>query len=257
MRLVLIDTAGLHPFPAMRELRMRTGSAFIFVFSYDSPDSLQEAVRLHSDLQRVKGWLNPLSNKFNSKDIIIIQLNFLLIIGDKFDPKSVIFVGNKADLLTVPAIIEYCDEEEMEREDSEGSRRSSGNESSSVMSSIVSTAVAAAADELQRTARGIVDQLGCALIDTSARLGSNVLEVFHSVLWPMLFAHSNLAGKITPADIANGHFREDSPIRNSPENEVVSKKISWPWRNASDHPVSSTNAYFRLNLKILMETILI
>ncbi len=55
VRLVLIDTAGLHPFPAMRELRMRTGNVFIFVFSYDSTESLDEAMRLFFDLKRVKG----------------------------------------------------------------------------------------------------------------------------------------------------------------------------------------------------------
>lgn len=55
VRLVLIDTAGLHPFPAMRELRMRTGQVFLFVFSYDSPDSLDEAIRLFYELKRVKG----------------------------------------------------------------------------------------------------------------------------------------------------------------------------------------------------------
>nr|CDS15309.1 GTP binding protein Di Ras2 [Echinococcus granulosus] len=200
-RLVLIDTAGLHPFPAMRELRMRTGSAFVFVFAYDSTDSLHEAIRLHTDLQRVK--------------------------GDKFDPKSVIFVGNKADVLTVPSIVEDGDGERvvggMETEE-ESSRRSSG----SVLTS--------AADELQTTARTLLDRLGCPLIDTSARLGFNVLEVFHSVLWPMLLANSNLAGRVTPADIASGHCGEDSPNRGPQETEALNKKISWPWGNASDHP---------------------
>ncbi|VDO03641.1 unnamed protein product [Rodentolepis nana] len=218
VRLVLVDTAGLHPFPAMRELRMRTGNAFVFVFSYDSADSLQEAIRLHSHLQRVKG-----------------KFLYCLYYGDKFDPKSVIFVGNKADLLTVPAIVEYGNEEELEREDSLNSRNSSDNESVLMASSMASTTIAAADDELQQTARSMIEQLGCPLIETSARLGSNVLAVFHSVLWPMLFAHSNLATKVTPADIANGHFREDSPLRGAQENDTDRKKISWPWRNSSEH----------------------
>ncbi|KAL5970168.1 GTP-binding protein Di-Ras2 [Taenia solium] len=211
-RLVLIDTAGLHPFPAMRELRMRTGSAFVFVFAYDSADSLHEAIRLHTDLQRVK--------------------------GEKFDPKSVIFVGNKADLLTVPSIVGNGHGEQVVGEmETEGgsSRRSSG--------SIVSSTVAAA-DELQTTARTLLDRLGCPLIDTSARLGFNVLEVFHSVLWPMLLANSNLTGRVTPADIASGHCGEDSPNRGPQDTEAANKKISWPWGNISDHltgfPVSST-----------------
>lgn len=143
-------------------------------------------------------------------------------------------MGNKADLLAVPAIVEYKKKEGMGEEDSELFRRSSGNE----ISPIASAAVAAADDELQRTAGKMIEQLGCPLIETSARLGSNVLEVFHSVLWPMLFTNSNLGGKVTPADIANGHFREDSPIQGAQENEAVSKKINWPWRNASEHPVS-------------------
>ncbi|VDM25410.1 unnamed protein product [Hydatigera taeniaeformis] len=191
----------------MRELRMRTGSAFIVVFSYDSVDSLHEAIRLHTDLQRVK--------------------------GERFDPKSVIFVGNKADLLTVPSIVEDGDGERvvegMDTEE-ESSRRSSGSAVSST---------AAAADELQTTARSLLDRLGCPLIDTSARLGFNVLEVFHSVLWPMLLSNSNLAGRVTPADIASGHCGEDSPNRWLQDIEAVNKKISWPWGDISDHLVSS------------------
>ncbi|KAM7540570.1 hypothetical protein Aperf_G00000031406 [Anoplocephala perfoliata] len=210
VRLVLIDTAGLHPFPAMRELRMRTGNAFIFVFSYDSADSLQEAIRLHSNLQRIK--------------------------GAKFDPKNVIFVGNKADLLAAPSVSEYGDEEKVEREDSETSRLSSDGESGSLVSSVVSGTAAPASDELYRAAPGMIEQLGSRLIETSARFNYNVIEVFHSVLFPLLFARPNLANWVTPAYVANSHFKEDSPIRRVPETEAVKKKISWPWPCASDHP---------------------
>nr|VZI46535.1 unnamed protein product [Spirometra erinaceieuropaei] len=55
IRLVLTDTAGLHHFPAMRELRMRTGDAFLLVFSFDSQESFQEALRLHKKLKQVRG----------------------------------------------------------------------------------------------------------------------------------------------------------------------------------------------------------
>lgn len=142
-------------------------------------------------------------------------------------------MGNKADLLTVPSIVEdghgerVVDEIETE---GESSRRSSG--------SVVSS-TAAAADELQTTARTLLDRLGCPLIDTSARLGFNVLEVFHSVLWPMLLANSNPTGRVTPADIASGHYGEDSPNRGPQDIEAVNKKISWPWGNISDHLVSN------------------
>lgn len=151
-----------------------------------------------------------------------------------------IFVGNKTDLLTVPSIVEdEYEEEEMKADEKEEEKKAdfsrySSGESDSEMST---SAVVSVDEEMQSTARNLIDNLGYPMIDTSARLGCNVLEVFHSILWPMLSTNSNLIGRIGTSDIANGHYGEDSPIHSLQEPEAISKKISWPWRNASDHPV--------------------
>ncbi|VDD79926.1 unnamed protein product [Mesocestoides corti] len=200
VRLILIDTAGLHPFPAMRELRMRGGNAFLLVFSYDVPESLDEVMRLHQDLRRIK--------------------------GEKFDPKSVICVGNKTDLLSIPVF---------HATDDPVSRESKINDTEHTQTTLPKCDPLL--NEMQGKARALVDQLGCPLIETSAFLGRNVLELFHSVLWPMLLA-SWSPTQVSQANIAGGCLDEDSSLRRQWEAETVSKKISWPWRNESEHPTA-------------------
>lgn len=42
----ILDTAGSHHFPAMRELSIRSGRGFLLVYSIDSLQSFREAVQL-------------------------------------------------------------------------------------------------------------------------------------------------------------------------------------------------------------------
>lgn len=51
----ILDTAGLHQFPAMRQLGIQSGRAFIVVFSVDSHPSFKEALRLVDLVIEVKG----------------------------------------------------------------------------------------------------------------------------------------------------------------------------------------------------------
>ncbi len=154
--------------------------------------------------------------------------------GEKFDPHNVIFVGNKADLLTVPPFNGGVTSPDNMSDDQTVSMSDDFTASSSSLTS-------AAASELQEKARAsIAGQLNCPLIDTSARHGRNVLELFHSALWPMLFNGRHSTASVSPSRLTGGYFGEDSPLRRQRETEMIKKKISWPWRNASDHPVSTS-----------------
>lgn len=46
----LIDTAGTEQFEAMRELYIKTGDAFILVYSIDNPGSLRETQLIYDQI---------------------------------------------------------------------------------------------------------------------------------------------------------------------------------------------------------------
>ena len=51
----LVDTAGMHQFPAMRQLRISAGHAFIVVYAIDNAMSFEEALRLVDTVIAMKG----------------------------------------------------------------------------------------------------------------------------------------------------------------------------------------------------------
>ncbi|GLH16487.1 Ras-related protein Rap1 [Gryllus bimaculatus] len=53
-QLDILDTSGNHPFPAMRRLSFLTGDLFVLVFSLDSRESFEEAVRLREQILETK-----------------------------------------------------------------------------------------------------------------------------------------------------------------------------------------------------------
>lgn len=53
----ILDTAGLHQFPAMRRLSIMSGDAFIVVFSVDNRESFEEALQLIQLIFETKGEL--------------------------------------------------------------------------------------------------------------------------------------------------------------------------------------------------------
>lgn len=51
----ILDTAGTHYFPAMRELNIRSGRGFVLVFSVDSMSSFLETIQLYEQIVKIKG----------------------------------------------------------------------------------------------------------------------------------------------------------------------------------------------------------
>ncbi|KAL7645688.1 UNVERIFIED_CONTAM: hypothetical protein RMT77_002565 [Armadillidium vulgare] len=56
--LEILDTAGSHCFPAMRELSIRCGRAFVVVFAVNNEQSFHEAKNICSIIQKTKGTEN-------------------------------------------------------------------------------------------------------------------------------------------------------------------------------------------------------
>ncbi|XP_064620703.1 ras-related protein Rap-1b-like [Lineus longissimus] len=51
----ILDTAGTHQFPAMRELSIRSGHAFVIVYSIESEESFREAMKIADMVNNIKG----------------------------------------------------------------------------------------------------------------------------------------------------------------------------------------------------------
>ncbi|XP_076459962.1 dexamethasone-induced Ras-related protein 1-like [Babylonia areolata] len=49
-RLDILDTSGIHPFPAMRRLSFITGDLFVLVFAIDNQESFQEVLQLREQI---------------------------------------------------------------------------------------------------------------------------------------------------------------------------------------------------------------
>nr|XP_027224610.1 ras-related protein Rab-7a-like [Penaeus vannamei] len=57
--LEILDTAGSHHFPAMRELSIRSGRAFVIVFAVNNEQSFYEAQSLWNLITKIKGLGDP------------------------------------------------------------------------------------------------------------------------------------------------------------------------------------------------------
>lgn len=65
----ILDTAGSHNFPAMRELSIRSGRGFILVFSVDNLQSFHEALQLWDLIQKLRGNKVPVILVGNKTDL--------------------------------------------------------------------------------------------------------------------------------------------------------------------------------------------
>ncbi|RWS02873.1 hypothetical protein B4U79_02000 [Dinothrombium tinctorium] len=65
----ILDTAGTHYFPAMRELNIRNGRGFVIVFSVDNLQSFNEAISLWELITRIRGKQVPIVLVGNKSDL--------------------------------------------------------------------------------------------------------------------------------------------------------------------------------------------
>ncbi|RWS13290.1 hypothetical protein B4U79_02467, partial [Dinothrombium tinctorium] len=65
----ILDTAGTHYFPAMRELSIRNGGGFVLVFSLDSLQSFHEMVSLWQTVTNIRGPNVPIVIVGNKCDL--------------------------------------------------------------------------------------------------------------------------------------------------------------------------------------------
>ncbi|XP_023244435.1 ras-related protein Rap-1b-like [Centruroides sculpturatus] len=66
----ILDTAGSHHFPAMRELSIRSGRGFVIVFSVDGLQSFHEAVQLYELVSKIRGTQVPVILVGNKSDLV-------------------------------------------------------------------------------------------------------------------------------------------------------------------------------------------
>ncbi|XP_074597478.1 GTP-binding protein Di-Ras1-like [Brevipalpus obovatus] len=64
----ILDTAGTHYFPAMRELSIHSGRGFVLVFSVDSIQSFHETVTLYELITKIRGTDIPIVLVGNKSD---------------------------------------------------------------------------------------------------------------------------------------------------------------------------------------------
>ncbi|XP_035207854.1 ras-related protein Rap-1b-like [Stegodyphus dumicola] len=65
----ILDTAGSHHFPAMRELSIRSGRGFLLVYSVDSLQSFREAIQLWELINNIRGSQVPVVLVGNKSDL--------------------------------------------------------------------------------------------------------------------------------------------------------------------------------------------
>lgn len=98
----ILDTSGNHPFPAMRRLSFLTGDLFLIVFSFESRQSFEEAIRLREQILETKVnafYMNSTgSNLVKRKNIIKVPM---VIVGNKSDKENKVVNVSEAKA--------YCD----------------------------------------------------------------------------------------------------------------------------------------------------
>ncbi|XP_025108852.1 GTP-binding protein Rhes-like isoform X1 [Pomacea canaliculata] len=77
-RLDILDTSGIHPFPAMRRLSFITGDLFVLVFSVDNRESFNEVIRLREQILECKKQCQ----KVGVPNLLNIPM---VIVGNKVD----------------------------------------------------------------------------------------------------------------------------------------------------------------------------
>lgn len=66
----IVDTAGSHNFPAMRELSIKSGRGFVLVYSVDNLQSFHEAVHVWELIKKYRGSKVPIILVGNKSDLV-------------------------------------------------------------------------------------------------------------------------------------------------------------------------------------------